>query len=185
MSYARGTQQNSDRSYPYFCCWRYSKGFHNGGGHIISRRCEEALFSSLQEFVDCGHSNITYTVEHTSDTSDTDISRYEKQLKKLAIRENRAKEAYLDGIDTKEEYRNNRNMIQNEISSIQEKIRLLSNQADVVESEEIHVDIEEIISKLKDETVSTLEKHTALASVLERMEYDKERDEFFFYYLFD
>ncbi|MCI5732273.1 MAG: recombinase family protein [Eubacterium sp.] len=185
MSYAKGTQRNSNRAYPYFCCWKYSKGLHNGGGHIIARRCEDALLNSLQEFVERGQSDITYTVEHTPDTAASDASRYEQQLKKLAIRETRAKEAYLDGIDTKEEYRENRKLIQNEIALVQDKIRSLSQPADVIETEEIHVNIAEIILKLQDETISTLEKHTALASVLERMEYDKEKDEFFFYYLFD
>lgn len=183
MSYAKGTQQNSTRAYPYFCCWKYSKGFHSGGGHIIARRCEEALLNSLQEFVDQGQSHITYTVKRASYTASSDASHYEQQLKKLAIRETRAKEAYLDGIDTKEEYRENRKLIQNEISLIREKLHSLS-QPSAVEVEEIHVNIEEIILKLKDDTLSILEKHTALTSILERMEYDKENEEFYFYYLF-
>ena len=45
--------------------------------------------------------------------------------------------------------------------------------------------IREIILKLKDDTLSTLEKHTALAAILDYMEYDKEKDEYSFYYKFE
>lgn len=185
MSFAKGTQQNSTRAYPYFCCWKYAKGFHRGGGHIIAKKCEAALLDSLQEFVDRGQSNVIYTVERKPNTAASDASRCKQQLEKLSIRETRAKEAYLDGIDTKEEYRENRKLIQNEITLIQEKLRSLSQPADATEIEEIHINIEEIILKLQDDTVSILEKHTALESVLEKMEYDKEKDEFYFYYLFE
>lgn len=185
MSYAKGTQRNSDRAYPYFCCWKYAKGFHSGGGHITAKRCEEALLQSLQRFIDLGQSSITYSVDHKPDASASDALRYEQQLKKLAIRETRAREAYLDGIDTKEEYRENRKLIQNEIALIQEKLGSLSQPSDTTDAEKIHINIEEIISKLKDDTLSTLEKHTTLSSALEKMEYDKENDEFIFYYWFD
>ena len=106
-------------------------------------------------------------------------------LDKLAIRKQRAKEAYLDGIDTKEEYRENRELIDAEVKSIKEKLATLETAAVITTTEEFHVDIREIILKLKDNTLSTLEKHTALASILDYMEYDKEKDEYSFYYKFE
>ncbi len=185
MSYAKGTQRNSGRAYPYFCCWRYTKGFHSGGGHIIAKRCEAALLDSLQEFIDRGQSIITYQVRHTAKTAASDLSRYKQQLKRLTAREARAKEAYLDGIDTKEEYKENRRLIQDEITFLREKLHALSQSSSAVETEDVCVNIEEILQLLRDDTVSVLEKHTALQSVLEKMEYDKEKDEFYFYYWFE
>lgn len=93
--------------------------------------------------------------------------------------------AYLDGIDTKEEYRENRELIDAEVMSIKEKLATLETAAVITTTEEFHVDISEIILKLKDDTLSTLEKHTALASILDYMEYDKEKDEYSFYYKFE
>lgn len=90
-------------------------------------KTEEALLNSLQEFVDHGHSDITYTVEKVEEPSGNDAAQYERLLNKLAIRKQRAKEAYLDGIDTKEEYRENRELIDAEVKSINEKLATLGN----------------------------------------------------------
>lgn len=183
MSYSRGVQQNKKKAYPYFCCYKYAKGLHRGGGHITAKRCENALINSLQRFIDNGHSIITFSVEVKNETAEEEVKKYKSELQKLNIREKRAKDAYLDGIDTKEEYKENRRMIKEQISYLEEKITSLLNIPS--DLEEIHVDIEAIVKKLQDETVSILEKHTSLESILEKMEYDKKTDEFRFYYLFD
>lgn len=185
MCYQRGVSKKLPRAYPYFCCWKYAKGIHSENVNVGSPKTEEALLNSLQEFVDHGHSNITYTVEKVEEPSGNDAAQYEQLLDKLAIRKQRAKEAYLDGIDTKEEYRENRELIDAEVKSIKEKLATLETAAVITTTEEFHVDIREIILKLKDDTLSTLEKHTALASILDYMEYDKERDEYSFYYKFE
>ena len=70
-------------------------------------------------------------------------------------------------------------------SGNKEKLATLETAAVITTTEEFHVDIREIILKLKDNTLSTLEKHTALASILDYMEYDKEKDEYSFYYKFE
>ena len=79
----------------------------------------------------------------------------------------------------------NRELIDAEVKSIKEKLATLETAAVITTTEEFHVDIREIILKLKDDTLSTLEKHTALASILDYMEYDKEKDEYSFYYKFE
>ena len=172
MCYQRGVSKKLPRAYPYFCCWKYAKGIHPENVNASAPKTEEALLNSLQEFVDHGHSDITYTVEKIEEPSGNDAEQYEQMLDKLAIRKQRAKEAYLDGNDTKEE-------------SIKEKLATLETAAVITTTEEFHVDIREIILKLKDDTLSTLEKHTALASILDYMEYDKEKDEYSFYYKFE
>ncbi|MFR2378441.1 MAG: recombinase family protein [Clostridium sp.] len=185
MCYQRGVSKKLPRAYPYFCCWKYAKGIHPENVNASAPKTEEALLNSLQEFVDHGHSDITYTVEKAEEPSGNDAAQYEQLLDKLAIRKQRAKEAYLDGIDTKEEYRENRELIDAEVKSIKEKLATLETAAVITTTEEFHVDIREIIMKLKDDTLSTLEKHTALASILDYMEYDKEKDEYSFYYKFE
>ena len=185
MCYQRGVSKKLPRAYPYFCCWKYAKGIHPENVNASAPKTEEALLNSLQEFVDHGHSDITYTVEKIEEPSGNDAAQYEQLLDKLAIRKQRAKEAYLDGIDTKEEYRENRELIYAEVKSIKEKLATLETAAVITTTEEFHVDIREIILKLKDDTLSTLEKHTALASILDYMEYDKEKDEYSFYYKFE
>ena len=79
----------------------------------------------------------------------------------------------------------NRELIDAEVKSIKEKLATLETAAVITTTEEFHVDIREIILKLKDDTLSTLEKHTALASILDYMEYDKEKNEYSFYYKFE
>ncbi len=77
-----------------FCCWKYAKGIHSENVNAGAPKTEEALLNSLQEFVDHGHSNITYTVEKVEEPSGNDAAQYEQLLDKLAIRKQRAKKKH-------------------------------------------------------------------------------------------
>ena len=176
MAYNRG-------KYPYFTCWKYAKGVHPDGGHVQSSRCEEALISSLQSLIDHGCSTATYYLEAEEDSS-TEATSYESQLKKIAYREKRAKEAYLDGIDSSEEYRENKKLLQAERESLQKHLEQLNNKQ-AAPGKQVNVDIQKVVQILKDDSVTSLDKHMALEKVLEKMVYDRESGEFKFYYLFD
>ncbi len=185
MGYTNGNQPKRKKSYPSFNCWRYKKGYHRDSSYILASRCEEALIESLQKFVDAGNADFTFTVSDTGNTVEQDIKACREDIKKLNLRERRAKDAYLDGIDTKKEYKENRRLIQEQLEQLHEKIEsLTSPDAEQQKKKEVHVNIVDLINKLQDTNISILDKHTALKAILEKMEYNRETDEFLFFYRF-
>ena len=185
MGYTNGNQPKRKKSYPSFNCWRYKKGYHRDSSYILASRCEEALIESLQKFVDAGNADFTFTVSDTGNTVEQDIKSCREDIKKLNLRERRAKDAYLDGIDTKEEYKENRRLIHERLEQLHKKIEsLTSSDAEQQKTKEVHVNIVDLINKLQDTNISILDKHTALKAILEKMEYSRETDEFLFFYRF-
>lgn len=185
MGYTNGKQAKRKKSYPSFNCWRYLKGHHRDSSYIAAKRCEDALIESLQQFVDAGNADFTFTVSDTGHTIEQDIKTCHEEIRKLNLRESRAKDAYLDGIDTKEEYKENRRLIQERLEQLNQKIQLLtSSDAKQQTKKEVHVNIVDLINKLQDTNISVLDKHTALKAILEKIEYNRETDEFLFFYRF-
>lgn len=184
MVYQKGIQRDGKRSYPYFVCWKYTKGMHRNGGHITAKRCVDALLDSLHELAETGDDgHVSFISSDTSaNTAASNISSYTREIDRLNARERRAKAAYLDGIDTKEEYAENRRMINEQIAVVQEQIDILRSLSASPAQKEVVVDVNNLISILEDDEISILDKHTALEKVLEHMEYRKDVDGFEFFY---
>ena len=86
MSYAKGQQSHSGRCYPYFCCWRYSKGLHEKGGHISANRCEKTLMDSLWELASFLPETTVYVP-----SGRTAFPRFQTEIKQLDARLRRAR----------------------------------------------------------------------------------------------
>lgn len=102
--------------YMYFQCYRYRKGKCKVSHQISSIKLEKAVLSSLKEILAIIEDNSDIVYEkiptHTSPYSNTDYIY--KELDKINIKEKRLKKAYMEGIDTLEEYKTNKEIIQKE-----------------------------------------------------------------------
>lgn len=189
MSYQKGqSQTNPDKSYPYFVCYQYGKGIHRIGGNINVRRCEDALIESLQGIVDAGAEAIDFrTVPKSAEPSPL-LDKYNAALANLDAKERRIKEAYIEGIDTKDEYRENKLLLASERKKLEQLIRKESAnnvmQIDITNPKELIIHIKNLIQVLTDPEVDIPQKNKALATILEKMEYTREDDTFRFYYIF-
>ena len=105
------------------------------------------------------------------------------ELNKLNAKLERAKLAYLDGIDTLEDYKQNKTLIENQIQNL--KIKLNSCSKD----KEINLDkFKENMEKLKnliiDEKASNLERITYVNDFIEKIIFNKVNKTLEFYYYF-
>lgn len=125
LVYACPKPRSTGGSSPFFQCHAYSSGKHSGSCAITEKKVIDSILSSLQEFIKA--TAPAFSIISRSDNSNTLKQKaLENELKKLEIRANRAKIAYLDGIDTKEEYLENKTMIAKMKEDIEEKIKALS-----------------------------------------------------------
>lgn len=189
MSWQKGqSQTNPDKSYPYFVCYQYGKGIHRIGGNINVKRCEDALLESLQNIVDAGAEAIDFKPCPKSAEPSPLLDKYNTALENLASKERRIKEAYIEGIDSKEEYRENKMLLASERKKLEQLIQKESSnnirQNDNTNPEELIAHVEHLIQVLTDPEAGIPQKNKALATILEKMEYTREDDTFRFYYIF-
>lgn len=119
----------------------------------------------------------------TNTKSSDEISIIKMQLDKIELKELRIKEAYRNGIDTLDEYRENKNILSMERSSLQDKLESLS-----VPEEEIKADMPNRIKSVYDivssESTTKDEKYAAINSIVKKIIYRKSDGEIDIYYYY-
>ncbi len=142
----------------YLYCNNRSKGTCIGNGGIKATTVEEHIISQLEGFLD-GRISIN-APEQKKQSINTSI--YDTQLKRAENRMKRIKEAYENGVDTLEEYRENKQKIQREINNIVAEMQKEQHKEFNPETaiQKLKDKIRKSISALKDDTVSAKEKNT-------------------------
>ena len=88
---------------PNFCCWKYSKGLCSTRNGITLKNAEKEVLSILEELSGSGYFyNYNLNVINTENTERGYIL---KELKSLDAKMKRIKDAYINEIDTLEEYK--------------------------------------------------------------------------------
>ena len=100
-------------------------------------------------------------------------------MKRLESREKRIKEAYLNGVDSLEEYKENKEQINAERD-------MLLHQADESSEDQEKVDmpgkIRGVYDILRSDKYSKEEKHAAITSIVKKIVFDRENKTLDFYY---
>lgn len=142
----------------YLYCNNRSKGTCTGNGGVKATIVEEYILNQLEGFI---NGTVEIDVPKIQNKNiNTDI--YNSQLKRAEIRLKRVKEAYENGVDTLEEYRENKQNIQREIDNIMTEMKEkqspdIDNNAAI---ENLKKRVEKSLVKLKDSSVSHIEKNT-------------------------
>ena len=143
---------------------------------------EANIISGLEGFLDTGI--VYYTVISTESNDNAQrIDFLQHQLNKLDQRERRAKEAYLNGIDTIDEYKKNRLSIQDDRNTIQLEIDSLS-QIKKYAKEELDAlmlsRIQDVVTTLKDENIGDIEKGNSIRTIVSQIVFDRQNTSFDF-----
>lgn len=166
----------------YFSCNGYTKGkctYNNG----ISERI---LISSLLASIDKVLITNTLYYENRSSVNLLENELTTQLLFKLEEKEKRIKTAYLNGIDSLEDYKRNKEALQLERNSIKEVLQKANNpdeenSTDEKQTEKHVISIKEILLNADADTIS---KNKALKEILDKMVYNKQEDnlEIYFHY---
>lgn len=156
-------------------CNGYCKGVCKVNAYIKMRTIEDLVLEELkQTFKEKLDINIIPKASNTTTASNFDVLN--EQLIKLQLREQRIKEAYQDGIDTKEEYRQNKERLEEERNKILDE---LSNIKDVLMNgesgggKEIYSRIKTVYDLLKDENVDMEIKYQTAHFLIQEITFDK------------
>lgn len=176
---------NGKRTYCYFVCYGYSKGKCLAKNSISSLKLAPAILQSLKDVLNNQQLSFRYIQpepETAPDLSDILLD----QLKRIDEKLNRIKEAYRNGVDTLEEYKENKALVRNEKQLLEKQLAELPAQdSESDQAESALLDrVKNIYEIVNSESVDDVTKNEILKSIIEKIVYNKEKDtlEVYYYY---
>ncbi|MCI7130378.1 MAG: recombinase family protein [Lachnospiraceae bacterium] len=159
-----------------FQCWKYAKGQCNES-HFISTKQIEALVIGYLEQVTVAN-DISYSViAAAASDNGSRLAELERQLQKIDAKEKRIKAAYQNGIDTLEEYKANKDALNNERRIIDDSIRELTPSDDVQDKElldqKMRQNISDLLCVIKDDSIDYVRKGNMMRNVVDHIVFNR------------
>lgn len=175
--------ENNKQTYCYFRCYGYSKGKCAAKNSISSLKLEPAVLESIKSVLDTGKITYRKIEAKTEDTADLKTI-LEDQIRKIDVKLQRIKEAYMNGIDTMEEYKENKRIVQGEKDSLEKQLSELKEEKISTKNEDndMLMRVKNVYDILSSDSVDATTKNEVLRSVVEKIVYDREEDELKVYY---
>ena len=171
-----------NRSCSYFQCWRYAKGFHKTSICISAKKAENAVIDYLEQLLD--GKEFHYIRKQPADSEDLQqMEQLRKEISKLALKEARIRDAYESGVDSLEEYKDNKNRLLSRRAELNTALTCLlqkQQEAAALDPQEVLKEIRSVTEMLKDPEVQYEEKGNLIRSIVEQIVYDKESSQMHF-----
>lgn len=173
LAYQRGYNKRSGKEFPHFICWKSVKGLCDTRNSISVPKAETDVMCGLMHVV---KNNVITTIAPIPSYHD-DSAAIKKMIEAVNIKLKRIKAAYIDGVDTLDEYKANKQKLEKELAELEEKCHTPVTAAEPVTAEKIK-SVYDFIEK----TDIMDEKAAALHTIIDHIVYDKASDtmQFFF-----
>ncbi len=160
----------------YVQCHQYTKGRNCKISHCVSiKRADEIVIQALQ----CCVKNCSFTIEPTERAAASAID-YTALIKKEKLKLERAKKAYLAGIDSAEEYKANKDEILKAIQKLKKQLNeITAKKADIYTYSK---QCEKIFNIITGPEKSTEAKNQALRSIIRKVVFNKPENCFSVYF---
>lgn len=174
---------NPSKNCPFFQCYNYSKGRHKESVCISEKKLTNGVLGSVRSVLDS--QEITYRYIPPISKEGDAATLYENELARLDTRMDRIRQAYENGIDTIEEYRENKARLSDERTKLQTQLKKLQEKKlGNASSAQMLKKIHSVYEVLSDPDVPYETKGQALRSVVEKIIYDKANKKLLFYYYY-
>ena len=154
----------------YFGCSERSRGKCDGVGYIKAEKIAKIILNILSEMelpnveLDFAESEV---LEESTYTDDSKI--ISTQIQRLEIRLERVKLAYEDGVDTLEEYKENKKSILDEIEKLKEMLETTQEEEPEKEAKIDKKKLRRLTEVLKDADVSNVEKNNMARTIFKEI----------------
>lgn len=180
------TIKNATRVYSHFRCYGYTKGKCMAQNSISSIKLEPAVLESIKTVLDSGKITYRKIESKTDDTVDLKTI-LEDQIKKIDVKLQRIKEAYMNGIDTMEEYKENKQAVQEEKENLKKQLSEIKEEKNNSENDDkdMLLRVKNVYDILSSNSVDVMTKNEVLRSVVEKIVYEKDKDllKVYYYYM--
>lgn len=168
-------EKRSGKSYSYFVCYGYSKGKCSAKTSVSSKILEPIILDGIEEA--SKNTDLVFEIKPADTTEVIDQrSILQEALSKLPDKEARIKEAYRDGIDTLEEYRQHKELIQREREQLEKQLAAYLPDQDLKEdlSDTMLQRIHGVADILRSDTFNDQQKNAALKSIVSHIVFHRE-----------
>lgn len=162
-------------------CHSYSKGKCKVSHYISYSKIENAVITHLKILANSG--DFDYDILVVDDNKDK-IEVAERNLQKLEIKEIRIKDAYINGIDTIDEYKANKTKLSEEKQKLINEIKSMNEKNKTSVTKDAMVDRLNHVCSILSSNADTEKKSIAIRSIVRKIVYDKKAEhiKFYFYY---
>lgn len=166
----------------YLRCNGYNKGKCSNSSRLNIKEVEELIIQQIKhDYTTQKINNIVDNTKKKNKVSEYDIIL--DKIKSIESKESRIKEAYINGIDSIEEYKKNKQLLINEKSKLEHQLKNLEQPNNSqFEKKEIIENGKKIYEILVDDNVSIDKKYEAINLLINHIKYDKTREELEIYY---
>lgn len=148
-------------------CYKYAKGVCKTSHFVKTDKIEAAVIEAI--------SRVTVTgefIKENTKVSESDLIDYASDIKKLRRVLDRAKAAYIAGIDTLEEYGGHKKKIEAEIAALEAKDKAQREAVKLPTKEEVEERFSSVIDVLNSDFDNEA-KQNAIKSIVDRIVYDR------------
>ena len=165
--------------YAYFSCYGYSKGKCDKPHGVSSLVIEKEVLKALEEAL--GSNSIVYEMrEIRPQELSNERTLISERLASLKGKEDRIRASYREGIDTLEEYKENKALIAKERDSLERQLaELEENTPDKILDDPTPKMLDRVSSVhdiLVSDSYSLVQKNEALKQIIDKIVYDRESD---------
>lgn len=162
-------------------CHNFSRGQCNVSHYISFNKLKGAVISVMSEDAK-GNSDIKYVGRPKVSGPQSIDGILQDQITKEQKRLERIKAAYEDGIDTLEEYKENKTKIQKNIEMLKSRLSDSTAESKAIDLEAYRHKIAEALEILKTPDISPSKFNEALYSLIDRIIFDRKKTEIQIYY---
>ena len=153
-------------------CCNYQRGSCHTSHAIAIPKIDAAFIAGLEKSVET--QTFTMTPKAPQKNKDAEAPDYDRMIALEERRLERAKEAYLNEIDTIEQYKQNKELITARIEEIKEQKQNSSTEpAETIDTAAYAKKVAEVVEFIKREDVTPQAKNEALRTVIEKVVYEK------------
>lgn len=166
-----------------FTCWKYAKGFHPDSSTVSVKKAEAAVFEYFDRILAGEDFTYVYKGESTSKHDESEIETVRCELDRIGLREQRVRDAYENGIDTLEEYRESRKRLLEHRAELEKELQAL-----LVKKEDITLPSRDVILKeiktindvLRKPDIGYEEKGVLIRTIVDQIVFDKAAGKMYF-----
>ena len=181
MSYNGGGKSRPDA---VFACWKYAKGLHKESCSVTVAKAERIVIRSLEKILETGNFEYDRIPRPASEQDSSQKVAIGVKLERLALKEERIRAAYENGIDSLEEYRTRKEQLLKERAELEAELASLepADCSPALSREELLERVKTVHDLLCSPDVDFETKGTALRSILKFIVFDRKADWFEFHY---
>jgi len=157
-------------------CGNYAKGKCNVSHSLSLKKADKIVIDALKEVMSGVDAEIN--IAKSESKEEVEIIDKQKILLQWKKRLERCKKAYQSGIDTLEEYKSEKKMIQEKMKEIEKEIEEKESIKNEETSEKIKKKISQVIAILENNAQPAKAKNEALRSIITKIEYQKKEKTF-------